>query len=775
MKLYYPLIFILVTSLALLSCEPEKQKMRSFTVYAKYSNIYYYNTQPDNLFVSWPGKEMIYAGDGWFKHQFKGQSTATLSFNAWGSNATKEYNRSKTGWFVDGRWYDKNPDKEQFVLRMNKEKTGIKKGEQEQLYAHEIWGNEPEKLQWTSENPKVATVDENGLVTAVGLVPHEKETNIKASLSSTEFVLCNVEISEEEIEMQELKLSYENIETMPEDIIFLDAIPTPLNATNQEFEWTSSAPNVATVDNSGRVKTLSVGNTIITAKKGEKSASCKLDVQKTKNWTFDASEPYFKVDFGLKNSVTYTIKNIKNKSLFLVRSNSSPITPVASLDAGEIDNRSVLNRKLNGLTILKHEEAESFNANPPKITAHNNVRSRGGAARSIEYTVGDKKDFWVQRANASWTKRNAILKGIGENIMIWVDEANWGDGDNQIHQNHINCLISHFDGTEDKEFKDGIYGAVTNVFGYEYGGGPEGDGGVDGEQKIQVLVYDIDFDYTATQTGGVFGFFWAKDYYTQEQLNKTGNSAKTNLAEIFYLDANFTSKNLEFGVSTLAHEYQHMIHFNQKFIKYGLTSEVWFNEMFSLICEDMVASIIYDESHQENALGQRLDFFKRGYYLSGVNNWLPGQKVYYSYATTYLFGAYLCRNFGDVTFLHSVLTNNYVNIKSLDMALEEQGSKFTPAFEHWGVALLTSNEEPISVNKKVESSREEINYVFEKIDLFGNGKTPYAFKLNEKPTLMPLGISIHQDDNWKNVDVENLVVTFNKPLNSNVNMFLVMR
>lgn len=58
----------------------------------------------------------------------------------------------------------------------------------------------------------------------------------------------------------------------------LTATVTPQNAKNKAVTWTSSNPDVATVDNAGKVTGIGAGNTTITASAGQKTATCEITV-----------------------------------------------------------------------------------------------------------------------------------------------------------------------------------------------------------------------------------------------------------------------------------------------------------------------------------------------------------------------------------------------------------------------------------------------------------------------------------------------------------------
>ena len=63
----------------------------------------------------------------------------------------------------------------------------------------------------------------------------------------------------------------------------LTATVKPENATDKAVTWTSADPAVAVVDDTGKVTALSAGTTVVTAKAGEKSATCTVTVTKQKS------------------------------------------------------------------------------------------------------------------------------------------------------------------------------------------------------------------------------------------------------------------------------------------------------------------------------------------------------------------------------------------------------------------------------------------------------------------------------------------------------------
>jgi Ig domain protein group 2 domain protein len=129
---------------------------------------------------------------------------------------------------------------------------------------------------WSSSNSEVATVD-NGVVTPVSageaIITVTTEDGAKtATCKVTVNAPQTVPVTGVTLDKAELTLEKGSTGT-------LKATVEPQNATNNTVIWSSSNPEVATVDN-GVVTAVSAGTAIITAKAGDKTATCTVTVAK---------------------------------------------------------------------------------------------------------------------------------------------------------------------------------------------------------------------------------------------------------------------------------------------------------------------------------------------------------------------------------------------------------------------------------------------------------------------------------------------------------------
>ena len=124
---------------------------------------------------------------------------------------------------------------------------------------------------WSSDDPEIARVDQNGLVTAVA----DGTTTIRARAGSVEGTYT---ITVEEVPLQSISIKNETIIHRGETEA-LQVTYVPENTTDDRtVVWSTSDPTIATVDGSGTVSAVGKGQAVITAKVGEKQADCTVTV-----------------------------------------------------------------------------------------------------------------------------------------------------------------------------------------------------------------------------------------------------------------------------------------------------------------------------------------------------------------------------------------------------------------------------------------------------------------------------------------------------------------
>lgn len=131
-------------------------------------------------------------------------------------------------------------------------------------------------IEWSSSDVAVATVDENGVVTAVA----EGEATITATsvADPTKTASCKVVVKKPFVAVDGITLSETTAKLEIGSTITLTATVSPENATEPAVTWSTDNAAVATVED-GVVTAVGAGEAVITAKAGGMTAECKVTVE----------------------------------------------------------------------------------------------------------------------------------------------------------------------------------------------------------------------------------------------------------------------------------------------------------------------------------------------------------------------------------------------------------------------------------------------------------------------------------------------------------------
>ncbi|MDP3444859.1 MAG: FlgD immunoglobulin-like domain containing protein, partial [Ignavibacteria bacterium] len=147
---------------------------------------------------------------------------------------------------------------------------------------------------------------------------------------------------------------------------------------------------------------------------------------------------------------------------------------------------------------------------------------------------------------------------------IFVEDAIWNNPNMAAFVDSVNRA---FNSRTPATSSRGIYQNNVETFGNPTN--------VDNDPRIIILILDIrDDNYLGAEGGYVAGYF--------QPGNLSLTSANSNKSEFYYLDGvqTLSSGNLTSPLSILAHEFQHMIHFN-----YDQDEEAFVNESMSMVAE----------------------------------------------------------------------------------------------------------------------------------------------------------------------------------------------
>ena len=136
------------------------------------------------------------------------------------------------------------------------------------------------EVTWTSSAPDIVSVDENGMLTtlAIGTATITCTSNVTPAKKAT----CKVTVKTDEKLVTGVKLDQTTLMIKDNGEAFkLNATVTPDDAYDKTVKWTSSNEAVATVDDDGNVRGVSIGTATITCQSAfvpAKKATCKVTV-----------------------------------------------------------------------------------------------------------------------------------------------------------------------------------------------------------------------------------------------------------------------------------------------------------------------------------------------------------------------------------------------------------------------------------------------------------------------------------------------------------------
>ena len=182
-------------------------------------------------------------------------------------------------------------------------------GDQKSLNATVSPSNATNKtISWSSSRPNVASVTSDGIVEGLSagsaVITASSSNGIKAN--------CDIVVKEKVVPVTSVTLDKTSLTLTEGDSQTLTATVKPDNASDKTVTWTSSNTSVAKVEG-GKVTAVAQGTATITAKAGDKTATCAVTVNPK---IVDTSGPVI-VSFDF-NPKTVNVENSDKKVTFSI-------------------------------------------------------------------------------------------------------------------------------------------------------------------------------------------------------------------------------------------------------------------------------------------------------------------------------------------------------------------------------------------------------------------------------------------------------------------------
>lgn len=263
--------------------------------------------------------------------------------------------------------------------------------------------------------------------------------------------------------------------------------------------------------------------------------------------------------------------------------------------------------------------------------------------------VGTVRTFWASNTDTDETFQvEARMVYATDHVYFWVEEGV------EFNQSDLEAAVD--------EFENKIYPTDRTFFGSEW------SPGIDGDEHLYIL-------FARGLGSSIAGYFNSTDSYASE-VHEYSNGH-----EMFYLSADNLQLSSDFTLSVLAHEFQHMIHWNL-----DANEETWMNEGFS---ELAVLLNDYALGGFDHAYADQPDLIL-SYWPSE-----PGTSAGY-YGHSFLFLSYYLQRFGAEA-TQALVRNIENGLDSIDLALSEIGETDPTTgevltaddlYRDWAVAMI---------------------------------------------------------------------------------------
>ena len=486
---------------------------------------------------------------------------------------------------------------------------------------------------------------------------------------------------------------------------------------------------------------------------------------------------------GVGNSVQHidvagdfilSFENLDNKDVFFVFSNEN--------ERSEVDMPRLQSSVQTVSSTVKSSsgapDAAPFHVSGiPSVTEFNNnpvVKPEDGmskaqyqqylASRPEKLSVGSKDYLNDDSGNAELSTVRKVISAHGKNLYIWVADNCWYDGgikSYNVTQEMVDALAYKF---LSQGYDNDIYEWVTNIAGEPWG--PTGSSWYIPEtDDIHIWLMDIYNDNKTTGTV-TLGYFYARDNYLKSVLSDSNEKL------LFTIDAVLFAKPDYNGawdvshywpnklISTLAHEFTHMIYFYQKTILSNQYANTAINEMCAQCVEDLVANKIHSDGprgvpYQTPSAGYRGNYSGRLPLYNTHNEYnllvwyLHPSHTLLNYSKTYALGAYLMRNYGGAKLIRELVQNRYTGTASIVDAVNSNGgavSSYGEILQKFGAANLLSDRTDMTTGYRYNSSGwskstvNGITYDLGAINLYNYTPTPNIYY--QLPTTQEAGSNV---------------------------------
>jgi len=269
-------------------------------------------------------------------------------------------------------------------------------------------------------------------------------------------------------------------------------------------------------------------------------------------------------------------------------------------------------------------------------------------------TVGDTTSFWAWDLTVmppAWIMVPATCRAVGEYCYVFVADDQWNVN---MDSTDVALVVEKFDHSTPGDSTRGIYEIDTDTFG------PAPDE-LDNDPKIYIF-----YSALGCFGGSCFdGYFSVFNEYTEEAAQHEGGHS--NEVEMFYMSCDPIDPTANSTLSVLAHEFEHMIHWNM-----DPDEDAWVDEG----CAEY-AMYLYGYPDPISGFPDDPD--------DDLTVW---DQAWTDYIQTYLWTMYVAEHFGGDATITALVAEPGNSITGVENTLADQGypETFEDVFVDWTMA-----------------------------------------------------------------------------------------
>jgi len=279
----------------------------------------------------------------------------------------------------------------------------------------------------------------------------------------------------------------------------------------------------------------------------------------------------------------------------------------------------------------------------------------------VEYSLGDQEAFWVANLDSGESFQvHATLRHISPHLYMWVQDAL------NVQQDGLERSV--------RTFEQHLYPTIRRYFGSEW------SPGIDNDVRLTVL---------NARFSGAVGYFSSDDEYPATVI------PYSNQRELFYINPEYEQPGSASYDATLAHEFQHMVHW------FADTNEdAWVNEGASELAMHLCG---YSRDNRIQAFAHNPDI--------QLTTWdLAQNHATQHYSASFVFLAYFAERFGS-EMTRELVASDRNGIAGFESVLQARNINLTfdDLFADWVIANYLDGEDSITV---------ETRYRYQELDVY---------------------------------------------------------